>query len=109
MKTILYICAVLLVIFASSIPVHSQGDPLVDDMKTIGGNVVSVDIQNSLMVIKAYEVMTFTVPSDAKIVNADGLDIGLSDVNPGNYVTVDYCDDKSGRHVMKGMEVEYSR
>ena len=109
MKTILSICVALLIIFASSVSVHCQDDSLVDDIKTIDGDVVSVDSPNSHIVVKASEIMTFSVPSDAKIVNADGFGIRLSDVSAGNNVTVDYSDDKSGNHIMKGMEVEYNR
>ena len=109
MKAILSICVVLLIIFASGAPVRCQGDSLVDDMKTIDGDVVSVDSQNSRIVVKASEVMTFSVPSSAKIVNADGFGIQLSDINTGNYVTVDYHDDRSGLHIMNGMQVKYKR
>ena len=109
MKTILSIWVILLIIVASSVTVYCQGDSLVDDIKTIDGNVVSVDNTNSRVVVKSSEVMDFTVPSDAKIVNADGFGIQLSDINAGNYVTVDYHDDKSGLHIMKSMEVEYNR
>jgi len=96
-------------IFALTVPVYCQGDSLVDNMKTIDGNVVSVNSQNSQIVVKASEVMTFSVPSSAKIINADGFDMQLSDVNVGSYVTVDYSDDKSGNHILSGMEVEYNR
>ena len=109
MSAILSICVALLIISASGVSVHCQNDSLVDDMKTIDGNVISVDSQNSKIVVKTFEVMTFSVPSDAKIVNADGFGIQLSGVNAGNYVTVDYSDDRSGKHIMKGMEVEYNR
>lgn len=109
MKTILSICVVLLIIFASGVPVHCQDDSLVDNIKTIDGDVVSVDSQNSQIVVKTFEAMTFSVPSSAEIVNADGLGIQLSDVNAGNYATVNYSDDKSGLHIMQGMEVEYNR
>ena len=109
MRTMLYICAALLIFLASSVPVHCQEDSLVDGMKTVDGDVVSVDSQSSQVVVKTSEVMTFSVPSSAKIVNADGFSIQLSDVSSGNYVTVDYRDDKSGSHIMKGMEVEYNR
>jgi len=81
----------------------------VGNAKTIDGNVISVNIQNSQIVVKSSEVMTFFVPSSAKIINMDGFDIQLSDVNVGNYVTVDYSDDRSGLHTIKGMEVEYNR
>jgi hypothetical protein len=109
MKTILFVCVALLIIFAPSVQVHCQDDSLVGGLKTVDGNVSSVDVQNSQVTIKASETMTFSVPSGAKIVNADGVGIQLSDVNTGNYVTVDYSDDKSGLHIMKGMEVEYNR
>ena len=109
MKTILSICVVLLVMFVSGVSVHCQGDSLVDNMKTIDGNVVSVDSENSKIAVKTYEVMTFSVPEEAKIVNADGFGMQLSDVNAGDYVTVDYSNDKSGLHIMKSMEVDYNR
>ena len=108
MRTMLFICFALLIVFVYGAPVQCQNDPLVDNMKTVDGNVVSVDIQNSRIVVKGYEVMTFSVPSGAKIINADGFDIELSDVAAGNYVTVDYHDDDSGLHIMNGMEVAYS-
>ena len=107
MKAILSICVVLLIIFASGAPVRCQGDSLVDDMKTIDGDVVSVDIQNSHIVVKASEVITFSVPSSAKIINADGSNIQLSDVKIGSYAAIDYYDDQSGKHMLTGMEVEY--
>ncbi len=108
-KGLLFASVASLIIFASPVSVHCQNDSIVDDIKTIDGDVVSVNIQNSQIVVKASEVMTFSVPSSAQIVNTDGFGIQLSDVSVGNYVTVDYIDDKSGLHVMKGMEVEYSR
>ena len=107
MKTILSVFVVLLVMSASGVSVHCQGDSLVDNMKTIDGDVVSVDIQNSQIVVKAYEVVTFSVSPDAKIINADGFGIQLSDVKIGNYATIDYYDDKSGKRMLTGMEVEY--
>jgi hypothetical protein len=109
MKTILSICVVLLIVLASGVPAHCQGDPLVDGMKTIDGYVVSVDSQNSQIVVKSSEVMTFSMPSGAEIVNADGFGMQLSDVKAGNYVTVGYHNDKSGLHVMDSMEVAYNR
>ena len=109
LKAVLFACITSLVMFAACAPAHCQGDSLVEGMKTVDGNVVSVDSQNSQIVVKSSEVMIFSVPSSAKIVNADGLGMRLSDVNAGSYVTVDYRDDKSGLHIMKGMEVEYKR
>jgi hypothetical protein len=108
MKTILSACIVLIIIFTLSVLSHAQNDSLVDNMKTVAGNVVSVDSQNSQIVVKTYEIMTFSVPSNAKIVNADGMDIELSDVVKGSYVSIDYKDDKAGKHIVKGIGVDYN-
>lgn len=109
MRTILSICAALIIMAALPLAARCQSDSLVENTKTVDGDVVSVDIQNSRITVKSYEVMIFSVPSDAKIVNADGFGIQLSAVNSGNYVTIDYKDGKSGNHIMQGMEVEYNR
>jgi len=81
----------------------------VEGVKTIDGNVVSVDAPNSEIIVKSSETMTFSVPSSADIIDSDGFSIQLTDVVTGNYVTVSYTNDKSGRHVMSGMQVEYKR
>jgi hypothetical protein len=107
MKSILSICVALLIVAACGAGAYCQNDSLVANMKTLDGNVVSVDNQNSQVVVKASEAMVFSVLSDAKIVNADGYDMQLSDVQAGSYATVDYYDDKSGKHMLTGMEVEY--
>lgn len=108
MRMILSVIIGLLIVLSSPAAIHCQGDTLVDNIKTLDGNVASVDVQNSQITVKSSEVFTFFVPSNAKIINADGFEIRLSDVNAGNYVTVDYFNDKSGAHIMKGMEVEYN-
>ncbi len=78
-------------------------------MKTADGNVVSVDLPNSQIVVKSSETMTFSVPLNADIIDSDGLNIQLTDVVVGNYATVSYTNDESGRHIMSGMQVEYKR
>lgn len=108
MKISLAFCVIMAAIFLMNEPIFCQdGDSLVSG-KTVDGNVVSVDVQNSKVSVKAYEVMAFSVPSSAKIVNSDGFDIKLSDVTTGNYVTVDYHD-ANGLHIMDGMEVAYNQ
>lgn len=76
---------------------------------TVSGRVVSVDPQASVIVIRTMENMVFSVAPNAKIVNSDGFDIRLSDINPGNYVSVDYYDDRSGKHIITNIEVDYKR
>jgi len=107
-KGLLFASIALLTIFAVCIQGYCQDDELVSG-PTIDGSVVSVDSQKSQIVVKSSEIMTFLVPSDAKIMNSDGFDIQLSIVEAGNYVTVDYHDDSSGKHIMESMEVDYNR
>ena len=111
MKMVICVAVILLAILTSGVLAYCQGDPLVGDIKTVDGTVISVseNSPNSRIVVKAAEAMTFYVPIGAKLVNADGFAIQISDVSSGNYVTIDYYDDKSGNHIMKGMEVEYNK
>lgn len=109
MKIFLFVTLILAVIFAALSPVYCQDDNGVVSGKTVDGSIVSVDVQNSLIVIKASEVMTFSVPSSAKLTDSEGFDLQLSGISPGRYVTVDYHDDAGGKHIMDGMEVEYNR
>lgn len=80
-----------------------------ENVRTIDGRVLSVDAQGSTVVVKSVETLAFSVPSDATIINSEGYDMELSSVSPGNYVMIDYYDDRSGRHIIKNMEVEYNR
>lgn len=97
-------------------PLQCQGDdaPIWDQdgsapiVKTIDGRVLSVDAQNSLITVKTVETLVFFVPSSANVTNKDGFTIQLSQINPGNYVMVEYYDDKSGKHIARGINVEYS-
>jgi hypothetical protein len=109
MKIMMSVSVILLAIFMPLVPAYCQGDSIVDDMKTVDGNVISVDSSNSKIVVRTSEIITFSVSPDAKIVDADGFNIQLSDVSAGNYVTVDYHDDGAGNHIMEGMEVAYNR
>ncbi len=95
----------LIAVMAAAPALYCQDEP---QAKTIDGTVVSVDPQNSRIVIKSYENFTFSVPSDATIINEDGFDMRLSDIDTGRYVTVDYYDDKDGNHIIKHIEVAYN-
>jgi len=96
--------AVLLAIIFSVSQAYCQNDAT----KTVGGSVVSVDTQNSVIVIKTSEIFKFFVASDARITDQDGVDIELSDINPGNYVMIGYYDGRSGDHIAKNINVEYN-
>jgi len=80
-----------------------------DAAKTIGGRVVSVDPQASVIVVKTSEVFTFSVAPGAKITNQDGIDIELSAINQGNYVMIGYYNDRFGAHITNNINVEYDR
>ena len=108
-KELLFASVILLIIFTFCVPLYCQNKDDVVSGMTIGGRVVSVDPQESQIVIKASSVMTFTVPQNSKIINDDGFSMQLSDVEVGHYVDVGYHDDPSGNHIMEFMEVEYTR
>ena len=106
--------AIAMIIFAiicimTAVPAHCQYDNPAPNLRTIGGTVTAVDSQNSQITIKTTETFIFSVPSGAKIINKDGFDIQLGDINPGNYAMVDYYDDRSGNHIAKNIEIEYNR
>lgn len=100
----LLISIFLITILTACMPLYCQDS---GNLMTFDGNVVSVDPQNSKIVVQTSETFTFSVSSDAKIINEDGFDVKLSDVNPGNYVTLDYYDDNAGNHIATHIEVAY--
>lgn len=75
---------------------------------TIGGKAISIDAQNSQMVVKTFENFTFSVAPNAKIVNQGGFEIQLKEIKIGDYVTVDY-QDSSGTLIATDIEVDYAR
>lgn len=106
-KRIVSLCGIFFIIFAvSAFPARCQ-DGTGAVIKVVEGNVVSVDPQGSSIVVKTYRNTVFSVPSDAKLTNPDGFEIQLSDIDPGNYVTVEYYDSGSGEHIAKNINVEY--
>ena len=100
------IIASVIICMAAIFPAHCQDDT---SLKTIDGRVVSTDSQNSQIVIKTIETLTFSVSSNTTIINKDGFSIQLSDINPGNYAMVDYYDTPAGKHIAKNIEIEYNR
>lgn len=105
-SSIIFLMALSAICLMAAIPAYCQDD---SDMKTIDGRVVSVDPQNSKIVIETFEDMDFTVASGAKMINSDGFDIRLKDISAGNYVMVDYYTNSAGKNIIKGINVEYKR
>ena len=109
MKGSLSASIALLVIFVFCTSLHCQNaDDVVSGM-SVDGRVVSVAPQKSQIIVRSSIVMTFSVPTNSKIINDDGFGMQLSDVGVGKYVTVNYHDDRSGNHIMDFMEVQYNR
>jgi len=77
-----------------------------DNFTTIDGTVSSVDTLDSKITINAVNDLTFSVPINATI-KQDIYDIKLSDINVGDYVTIEYYSDASGKKQAKTITVEY--
>jgi len=114
---IIGICTVLFAaILLYVVPLYCQDDnpPIYDQngsapiVKTIDGKVLSIDARNSAITVKTAETFIIFVPSSANVTNKDGFSIELSQIKSGNYVMVEYYDDKSGKHIARGVNVEYS-
>ena len=82
---------------------YYDGPPL----KTIDGKVVSVDTLSSKITINSVNDITFYVLIST-VIKQDVFDIRLSDLKAGDYVTVDYRDDESGRHNAEAITKHYS-
>lgn len=108
-KNIVLLFAAFFVVFAISADCAYSQDDTGAAVKTIGGRVISVDPQGFSMTVKTYENTVFSVPLSAKLINKDGFDVELSDINPGNYVTVDYYDTPAGAHIARHVELDYNR
>ena len=82
---------------------YYEGPPL----KTIDGRVSSVDTLSSKITITAVNDVTFYVPISA-VIKQDVFDIKLSDLKAGDYVTIDYNNDSSGKRVAQQIVKHYS-
>lgn len=101
-----FVAVVLLLMAFFVSAAYCQDDA--ETLKTVDGSVISVDPQNSIISVHATEDFTFFVSPGARITNADGFSIQLSDINAGNYVMVGYYNDASGRRIANNINVEYN-
>lgn len=109
LKNMVSLCVIFFIVFVMSAGLAHCQDDTAAVVKTLEGRVVSVDPQGFNITIKTYENIVFSVPLSAKLTSQDGFDIQLSDINTGNYVTVDYYDNRAGEHIAKNINVEYNR
>jgi hypothetical protein len=84
---------------------HSQYNSGDRDLETIGGKVISVDIMHSSITIKAVNQMKFSVPADTPI-TCSIYDSKLSNIKPGDDVTVEHYKDGSGNLIATKITVE---
>ena len=82
---------------------YYEGPPL----KTIEGKVSAVDTLSSKITVDAVNNITFYVGTNT-VIKQDVFDIKLSDLRAGDYVTVDYRDDDSGKHNAQKITKHYS-
>lgn len=106
-KNVVSLCVTFFMVFAVSAGPAGCQDDAGAVVKVVEGYVVSVDPQGLNIVVKTYKNTVFSVPADAELTNQDGFGIQLSDIDPGNYVTVQYYDASTGGHVAKNINVEY--
>ena len=80
---------------AAVIPCHAEEQCADEDLRTFDGKVVNVDTSNSILTVSGVNQIAFPVSSDTKLQKSDfagrSADIKLSDINIGDYVTVQYC------------------
>jgi len=106
-KNVVSLCVTFFIVFAVSAGTVRCQDDAGAVVKVVEGDVVSVDPQGFSIVVKTYKNTVFSVPADAKLTNEDGFAIQLSDIDPGNYVTVEYYDASTGGHIAKNINVGY--
>ncbi len=84
---------------------HPQNYIEGQEVVTVDGRVVKVDASHSTITIKAVNKLTFSVPMYTPI-TSDIYDIKLSDIEPGDDVTVEYYEDPSGKLIATGIAVQ---
>ena len=85
---------------------HSRDYDARDDLKVFEGAVVSVDTDKSELTVKGDVVEVFPVTGQTEL-SKDANDIGLSDIVPGNYVSVGYYVNDDGALTVLNITVEY--
>ncbi len=84
---------------------HSEDNMEGREEMTIDGKVVGVDVSRSTITIKTANELTFSVPINTSIIS-DIYDIELSDIEPGDDVTVEHYEDSSGKLIATKITVE---
>ncbi len=93
-KILIIICTIVAAALIIALPSYCEE---AQEIKTIDGNVVSADWENSSLTVKwfhslgelEYEEETLLVPQDVKIIKGEDT-IGLMDIEVGDHVIVEY-------------------
>lgn len=96
--------------------VFSQGTTGTEEISSmeLSGEVVSVDIEKSLVVVKylvdeanqTYEEMTFKVDASIAAIEKGEKTVSLSDLKSADKVTVKYTVDDKGNNIVESIMVE---
>lgn len=84
---------------------HSQDDTEGPELTTVSGKVVKIDAVNSAITIRLANDITFSVPLNTPVLS-NAQNIRLSDVNIGQYATVEHYEDPSGKLIATKVTAE---
>lgn len=101
------VLAVIFVSLAAGI-CYCQDDTAEPETMTTDGYVTSTDVRNSTISIKTVNAGVYFVALDTKI-KRDVYDIELPDINKGDYVQIEYYEDKTGARIARRITVEYEK
>lgn len=87
---------------------HSEENTEEHQLMTVDGKVAGVNISRSIITIKAINELTFSVPINTPIMS-DIYDIKLSDIKPGDDVTVEYYENSPDKLIATKVTVENQR
>jgi hypothetical protein len=107
------VCLAVVGLVGVAVPVFAQEKAQTVQVTSVSGEVVSVDLVKSEVVVKqikdvvasTYENTTFAVASEMKIQKGD-VTLKLSDLQAGDKVTVKYTTDVLGKKKVESIAVE---
>jgi len=80
-----------IVLFGMAALAYADQDYREEDLRIFDGKVVALDIQNGTITVKSALEKTFKISKNTQLID-DIYDIELSDLDLGDYVTVEYVE-----------------
>ena len=107
------VCLAVIGMVGVAVPVFAQEKAPAAEVTSVSGEVVSVDLKKSEVVVKqlkdavtsTYENTTFAVAPETKIAKGDAT-LKLSDLKAADLVIVKYTTDVSGKQKVESIAVE---